>query len=47
MKRFKRSKELWVEFCDRCGSVCDAGCRSAALRERTHIRALVSHGPIA
>jgi hypothetical protein len=32
---FKRTKELAVSFCERCGRVCDAGCRRAALRERT------------
>ena len=31
----KRSKERTVEFCERCAQVCDAGCRAAAIRERT------------
>ncbi len=31
---FKR-KELHVDFCDRCGSVCDAACRRDALLRRT------------
>jgi hypothetical protein len=30
----RRSKELAVEFGDRCAQVCDAGCRAAAIRER-------------
>ena len=30
----RRSKEIAVEFCDRCARVCDAGCRAAAIRER-------------
>jgi hypothetical protein len=30
----KRSKELAVEFCDRCARVCDADCRQAVIRER-------------
>jgi hypothetical protein len=34
LKLLKRSKELAVEFCDRCAKVCDAGCRAAAIRER-------------
>jgi len=31
---FRRTKEAAVTFCERCGEVCDAGCRRAALRER-------------
>jgi hypothetical protein len=34
LKLLKRSKEVAVEFCDRCAKVCDAGCRAAAIRER-------------
>ena len=35
MTWFKNEKaELAVEFCERCGSVCDAECRSNALREQ-------------
>ena len=34
-KLFTRTKDLAVTFCERCGEVCDAGCRRAALRERT------------
>ena len=29
-----RTSELAVEFCERCGQVCDDGCRRAAVRER-------------
>jgi hypothetical protein len=29
-----RTKELAASFCERCGEICDAGCRRAALRER-------------
>lgn len=36
---FKRTKELVVEFCERCSRVCDTGCRGAALRERALLRA--------
>ena len=35
-----RSRELAVEFCDRCARVCDAGCRAAAVREQTLMVAL-------
>lgn len=31
LKLFMRTKELTVTFCERCGKVCDAGCR----RDRT------------
>jgi hypothetical protein len=33
-------EELSVEFCDRCGCLCDAGCRAAELRERSLVQAL-------
>ena len=29
-----------VEFCDRCGSVCDQTCRANQLREQARLRAL-------
>jgi hypothetical protein len=35
LRLLKRSRERAVEFCDRCAQVCDAGCRAAAIRERT------------
>ena len=34
-KLFTKTKEQTVTFCERCGEVCDAGCRQAAVRERT------------
>ena len=40
MKLFKREKTESVEFCDRCGSVCDSSCRRFAVRERNLDRAL-------
>jgi hypothetical protein len=40
MKLFKRVTPETVEFCDRCGSVCDSSCRRAAVRERNLDRAL-------
>ena len=39
LKRLRRTKELAVEFCERCARVCDAGCRRAALRERALLQA--------
>ena len=35
LKLFKRTKELTVTFCERCGKVCDARCRRASLPDRT------------
>ena len=40
-KLFKRTRELAVEFCDRCGCVCDAACRRNAIVERARERALL------
>jgi len=40
LKPYERTKEPAVSFCERCGTVCDAGCRRAALRERTLSRQL-------
>ncbi len=37
LKLFKKRKELAVEFCDACAHVCDASCRSSALRERARL----------
>jgi hypothetical protein len=36
----RRSKELAVEFCDRCSRVCDVGCRSQALRKGARAQVL-------
>jgi hypothetical protein len=30
----RKSKELAVEFCERCAGVCDATCRAVAVREQ-------------
>lgn len=46
LRLFKRTKELAVEFCERCAQVCDAGCRAAALREGARTRALQFGGRI-
>jgi hypothetical protein len=34
------SREVVVSFCDRCGQVCDEGCRQAAVREEALLAAL-------
>jgi hypothetical protein len=31
-----------VEFCERCGSICDQACRAEALRDQALIRGLLS-----
>ena len=33
-----RKKEPVVEFCDRCGSVCDEACRAASVREQARAK---------
>jgi hypothetical protein len=40
LKLFRRTREPAVEFCDRCGSVCDAACRRNAIVGRAQERAL-------
>jgi hypothetical protein len=41
MKLFRlASREERVDFCDRCGKVCDAHCRASFARERAIERAL-------
>jgi hypothetical protein len=37
---FGKTKESVVSFCERCGEVCDDGCRRAALRERALLQQL-------
>ena len=39
LKPFKRTRVLAVEFCARCGLVCDAACRRNAIVERERDRA--------
>jgi len=39
LKLFRQTKELAVEFCERCSKVCGAGCCRAALRERALLEA--------
>jgi hypothetical protein len=40
LQLFKRTRVLAVEFCERCGFVCDAACRRNAIIERARDRAL-------
>ena len=40
LRRLKRTKELAVEFFERCSRVCDTGCPRAALRERRLLQAV-------
>jgi hypothetical protein len=40
LKLPRKSKELAVEFCDRCSRICDAACRSGAVRERARTQVL-------
>jgi hypothetical protein len=46
MKLFNKEKEreLVVDFCERCGSVCDSACRSAETQARAG-DAVVAYGP--
>jgi hypothetical protein len=40
LRVLRKSQERVVEFCDRCARVCDAGCRTAAIRERSLLQGL-------
>ncbi|MDQ3893327.1 MAG: hypothetical protein M3292_01480 [Actinomycetota bacterium] len=40
LRLLRKSKGFAVEFCDRCSRVCDAACRSAAVRERARAQVL-------
>jgi hypothetical protein len=44
LKMFKRTKELAVEFCDRCSSVCTAADRREALLTGARDRAMARGG---
>jgi len=41
LKLFKRTRVRAVEFCERCGAVCDAACRRTAIVEAARDRALL------
>jgi len=34
MKLFRKSEKAWVEFCERCGQLCDARCATSCAWER-------------
>lgn len=40
MKLFKKANKVAVDFCERCGAVCDSACRSAAIRDGARAAAL-------
>jgi hypothetical protein len=40
MLKFRKHRESVVEFCDRCGSVCDADCRRDAVLAEARDQAL-------
>jgi hypothetical protein len=39
-RSLRKSKELAVDFCERCSRVCDARCRANAVRERARTQVL-------
>jgi hypothetical protein len=41
LRLFGRTRELAVEFCERCSAVCDAACRPDAIVGRAKDRALL------
>lgn len=43
MLKSKRKSVEDVEFCERCGSVCDTACRANAAREQSRL-AVLQHG---
>jgi len=34
MKLLRKSEKAWVEFCERCGQLCDARCATSCAWER-------------
>jgi hypothetical protein len=42
MKIFRKSEKAWVEFCERCGQLCDARCATSCAWER----AIENVGPL-
>jgi hypothetical protein len=43
-KTFRRTRELRVTFCDRCGSVCTPACRQESLLRQARDRAFDARG---
>jgi hypothetical protein len=41
LRKRRTRRAAAVQFCDSCGSVCDAACRSEAAREAPRQQALV------
>lgn len=47
MKLFNfTSRDPRVDFCERCGSVCDNTCRADEAREQTRLRVLMNGGRV-
>lgn len=44
-KWWRRATESTVEFCERCGQVCTAACRSQAHLDRVRQRAAANYLP--
>lgn len=44
MRLLKRSRELAVEFCERCSSVCTATCRRDAILAKSREKAMAYGG---
>ena len=44
LKRITRTKDMVVEFCDRCSSVCTAACRADGLLARSLEESMVESG---
>jgi len=43
LKLFSKNQSRRVDFCERCGSVCDSACRAEAAREAAR-RQLLGNG---
>jgi hypothetical protein len=46
LRLLKKTRRLAIDFCERCGCVCDAACRTEALRERALVKALQRGGRV-
>jgi hypothetical protein len=40
LRLFRKTRDVAVSFCERCGQVCGSACRADALRERARLQAL-------
>ena len=43
MRRLKRDKRVWIDFCESCGLVCNTNCRVDGLRD-AHLQSLLRNG---